>query len=227
MLTFKQAQAFNEKIYGVQNSRFYSARSMAVKIGCYTGMIIKSKRKGDVQRFQQGVTLLFSWIMAISNKIRIKDLGDEFFARFPGYCPYCISAKCVCGPKRPENRSSVPPKIIKPNSINSFREMLGGIYSHVNTFDSTTQHLAEEAFELLEQVDAFDARHTQVTFEEVTLELVDVLANLFAVLNSCPKEFDFDIESRFLYLFENGCYWCKSPQCHCGFTIVAETTTKK
>jgi NTP pyrophosphatase (non-canonical NTP hydrolase) len=225
--TFNHLQTLNEAIYGVQNGRVYSAEQMCMKIMRYSTMAIKGIRKGKPTDVRNGLVMAFSWVMAFSNRLKI-DLDMEVWKRFPGFCPYCGTVPCSCQERASHRQSNDKQEqnIIKAIFVVQFQLMFKNIYPQ-NTIKDAGFHLAEEVAELTEAYMDYMARHSDSDFEEVLIELVDVIANLFAVANTMSEiqTFSIILTNHYLDTFGNGCPKCQMGSCSCGFTVTANSIT--
>jgi NTP pyrophosphatase (non-canonical NTP hydrolase) len=76
-------------------------------------------------------------------------------------------------------------------------------------------HLAEEAGEVNEALQAHSATHQDDCFWKVVEELVDVVTNIYGVAN-CLK---LDLATGMAEYFANGCPRCQRSPCGCGFVL--------
>jgi len=224
-VAFHHLQALNEDVYGIQNGRVYGADAMCMKIVRYSTIAIKGIRKGKPKDVHDGVIMAFSWAMAFSNRLKI-DLDTEVWRRFPGVCPYCKGNICSCKERASTRVETVVETsgVKMPLSVQGFQLMFAEIYPQ-NTLKDAGIHLAEESAELLEAYLDYAARHTEPDFEEVLIELVDVVANLFAVASTIAElgVGKMEIAEDFIKIFGSGCPKCHSAKCACGFTTTADS----
>ncbi len=224
-VSFYHVQSLNREIYWLQNSRVYSPTQMCMKILRYATIATKGIRKGKAEDIRRGTVMAFSWSLALANHLSL-DLDMEVRKRFPGVCPYCTTAPCACGNKRASVRGLETPagNLPVPLSVAGLQFMFAGIYPQ-NTLVDSGAHLTEEGAELLEAYIDYVARHTNKLFEEVVLELVDVIANLFAVANTISElqGFPMSLMAEYLSVFGKGCPNCTLETCACGLTSTADS----
>ena len=214
-VSFLELQELNTAIYGIANDRIYSNHDFSLKIQRYTTMALKAIRKGRFDQVPWCLVMATSWTMALANRMHI-DLDDEIWQRFPGACPYCAGKKCSCKERRLTRATDLPhDDPLRPRTVREYQKMFARIYS-ANTLDDSKSHLAEEIAEVAEAVQHYSATHRPELFEEIRLELTDVVSCVFAVSNCMP----FDLASSIYEFFGEGrCPKCKKPKCRCGFTV--------
>lgn len=218
-LTFGQVQSSNDQIYGLMNGRICDSHDFAVRISRHIGILSKGGRGGDHDKIIANIAPILSWTAALANRLSI-DLDHELWQRFPGKCPYCTYAPCDCKGKRAKNRTQVLPdmKAKKPEYVWEYQKMFESIYPNGNLTDSIG-HLVEEAMEVGEALQILKSSPNNDTFEEVVLELTDIVSNLLAVANHAHV----DISTRFVKTYLHGCPSCNDPICTCWFKPVVTT----
>ena len=210
--SFAEFQAMNRAIYGTLNRRNYSNQQMISRIHRNATQVLKSVRTGNEAPRAYYLCMAFSWSLAFANQLGI-DLGKEIGSRFPGVCPYCGHSPCSCDPKnRSKSRLALPPIVY--DSVAAFQAKLAEIYPK-NTLLYSAMHMAEEVGEVDEMYENFSATHMPELFDEVVLELVDVIANTCAVA-SCSG---ITIADHMQNFFFAGCSKCHQTPCGCGYVI--------
>ena len=149
----------------------------------------------------------------------------EILYYFPHVCPYCAKAPCdpnshnrAAGRKDLDNFR----KDLVVESLADNQKMLASIYPK-NVLVDSAQHLVEEVVEV-SIADFINRRmHSlpesdQNIFQNIVLELVDVMGHLCAVA-TCAK---IDLSEIVDDVFGAGCPGCKKPVCECSFSYVAK-----
>lgn len=219
-------QARNREIYLEVNDRHYSAEKMFARLHRQITHILKAVRKHEQEHREEEyenimyhLCMSLSWSLAMLNRYHI-DLADDMWRRFPGVCPYCSEAPCICQ-KRPKDRQKLIGKTRgkQPVSLRDWQKMFAEIYP--NTVLVSAIHLAEEAGEVNEALQTHSATHQEGSFWKVVEELVDVVTNIFGVAN-CIK---LDLATGMAGYFAEGCPRCRHFPCLCGFVLKDEPIT--
>jgi len=218
-ISLEEFQEFNKKMYKVVDDRNYSNTDLASYVLRHVTQVLKAVRKVKYDNIGYHLCMAFSWSSAIANRFHI-DLAKEIWKRFPGICPYCSGAPCVCK-ERSKERQLLTEKSngIQPASLLAWQKMFAGIYPG-NTIQGSAMHLAEEIGELNETVRNYLATHNKDWFDKIIEELVDVVSNLFGVANCLS----FDLGAQSAYYFKHGCPKCHQNPCNCGYVSVDQPT---
>ena len=209
--SFAEFQAMNRTIYGTLNRRNYTNQQMISRIHRNVTHVLKAVRKNDHAKLGYYLAMTFSWSLALANQLEI-DLDREVGVRFTGVCPYCGCVPCDCGNKRPDSRKAFPSKVYA--SVREFQAMLQAVYPQ-NTLKDSAIHLAEEIGEVDEIYENFASTHQKALFDEIVLELVDVITNTCSVAN-CSQ---IDLADMMQNFFFSGCSKCHQTPCGCGYVI--------
>ena len=218
---FQIWQLVNETIYGKQNSVVYTRTAdLVAKVSAYAKLINESARPDtrpkEVGKLRKNAGICFSWCMATANRRGIP-LDMVVWELFRYRCPYC--GNCPCSREDGPRREFIGPEIApKPDTLWKYQQMFYRIYPH-NTLERSALHLIEESIELIEAVQALD--HGAVHPRVVRKELVDVIANLFGVVNCA----DIHLENTLYDMYHDGCHRCHRTPCDCGFTLSAGSTS--
>jgi len=184
-------QARNEELYSEVNDRHYSSNRMFARLHRQITHILKAVRKAEQEKRKDAYTYIvyhlcmaLSWSLAMFNRYHI-NLVSDMWRRFPGVCPYCLEAPCACK-ERPKERQKVVGRTRgkEPVSLRDWQKMFAEIYPNVVMVSAI--HLAEEAGEVNEALQALSATHQDKCFWKVAEELVDVVTNIFGAAN-CLK----------------------------------------
>lgn len=222
LYSFDFYQGHFGKIYGVTNDRIHSTLDLAVILLQSTTFLLKSVRKEKVEKVSMGVVKSFGFAIAVANRLHIS-LDVELLYHFPHVCPYCAKAPCD---RRAHNRALGRKDLsdfrngLVPESLASIQKILATIYPE-NTLTDSAQHLVEEVAELIIAIHVNRHMHSsnqsdQDNFDQVILELVDVIANVCAVA-TCAN---LDLSSLVEKTFGAGCPRCQRPVCECSFSQI-------
>ena len=213
-------QARNSALYSEVNDRHYSADRMFGRLHRHITLVLKAVRKFEQEKRADAyrhivyhLCMALSWSLAMFNRYHI-NLADDMWRRFPGVCPYCSEAPCACK-QRPKDRQKLVGRTRgkQPVSLRDWQKMFAEIYPNVVLVSAI--HLAEEAGEVNEALQALSATHQDNYFWEVVEELVDVVTNIFGVANCLGL----DLAEGMAGYFANGCPKCKRSPCECGFVL--------
>ena len=182
----------------------------------------------DRSKFVQPI----SWLLSLSTKLTV-DLQEAFCRKYPGICPNCLEAPCICA--RTNKMPSRPLSAEKMNEELYFRfEAFRSTIKVVN-LDQAIRNITE-IYPVNELVWLFSGPWRQVTkiYEEaseiheaisgyqkgmrhlpsVASELVDVLAWIVGAWGIIfPKE---SLDDTFITYYLDGCPVCISFPCKCG-----------
>jgi NTP pyrophosphatase (non-canonical NTP hydrolase) len=187
---------------------------MLSRLHVHITRILKAVRKENYITVDYDICSAFSWSLALADRFHF-DLADEMWKRYPGFCPYCLSAPCACKERR-KNRQRFAGKFKgkRPVVIQEWQKMFWSIYP--NALQNSAIHLAEEAGEVDEALRNYIATHEKDWFIKVVEELVDLVTNIFAVA-SCLH---IDLAVSLVAYFAKGCPACKTNPCKCGYVAV-------
>ena len=218
--SLKRAQHLNSQIYSLANDRNYSITEMFSRLHRHTTHILKAVRKEKYDTIEYHLCSALSWSLALANRLHF-DIAEEMWKFFPGICPYCSCAPCVCKTRR-QQRINIPlnTKSRRPVSLSAWQKMFWKIYP--NTVQNSAIHLAEEAGEVDEAIRNHLATHNNDWFSKIVEELVDTVTNIFAV-SSCLK---INLAVSFAEYFSEGCPGCKSAPCKCGYVTTDQPISK-
>ncbi|MBU6429540.1 MAG: hypothetical protein KGR26_11045, partial [Cyanobacteria bacterium REEB65] len=159
--------------------------------------------------------MAFSWSLALGNSLHM-DVGEELWKRFPGVCPYCGHAPCDCKTRKLKRRKVRPNGGEKPHILQEFQEMFARIYP--NELLIAAIHLAEEVGEVNEALVHWRGLHKSELYEELILELADVITTIFSVATAI----DLNLAVEMGKWFADGCPGCGRNPCRCGFVILKD-----
>lgn len=169
----------------------------------------------------------FGWLCALTTSMNAR-LGELIWLKYDSSCPYCEKDICNCASlnkkKDPERNADLLEKLHSrrlsqaeaPQTFEQyqakFRRMFGPINDTVGV-PSTKLHAYSEVAEAMDALlrfqDTEDLKHRTV----LHLELSDLLAWFFALLNGYNHNYSF-LES-FEAFFKDGCYACHGTPCVC------------
>ncbi len=215
-----EVQNHNDTVYREVNDRHYSAEKMFARLHRHITHILKAVRKHEWEKREEAyenimyhLCMAFSWSLAMLNRYHI-NLSDDMWRRFPGVCPYCLEAPCACK-QRPTERQKLVGKTRgkQPVSLRDWQEMFARVYPNVVLVSAI--HLAEEAGEVNEALQAHSATHRDDCFWKIIEELVDAITNIFSVAN-CLR---LDLAAGMAEYFSDGCPRCQRSPCECGYVL--------
>lgn len=207
-------QGLNWKIYQVNDDRHCgSAFDIISYLHRDITRILKAVRKEKHEGLGKRICVTISWAFAVASRFHI-NVADEAWKRFPGCCPYCKGASCVCK-ERASSRQTVTAARDRPISLRDWQAMFAAIYPN-NKLQDSVMHLAEEIGELSEAVRNFFAVHSDDSFSNISEEIVDIFANILGVANCL----DFDVAALLADYYKDGCPKCHQSSCKCGYVAV-------
>jgi len=217
-------------IYGLRNR----ARSPLLLMGHYQaamsgiiGGLTHPDEDYGARRAEAYFPRAFAWLCAVASSLNLR-LSQLIWLKFDGQCPYCRSGECACNwadrQPDPERNQQLVAHIANKRladadpskTFGQYQAMFRRIYGKKNRHDGILR-VAKQAY--AEHAGAVDALLSLRSLEELRevhilhLELSDLVAWFFALLNFHNKDFSF--VSSFEKLFGRGCYACKSASCVC------------
>jgi NTP pyrophosphatase (non-canonical NTP hydrolase) len=215
--TLRGFQKFIADVYGQTDDRLYSIWDLLVQEQRFAMRSLKGIRKGDTDKIKINLLITFSWLMAISNRLHI-DIEDEVWNRFPGLCSYCGEKPCACRKIKPSERLKIKPdKSKKPRNLESLQDMFENIYpSKSRTLADAGVHFAEEVGEVSEAVHNYLGQHISSQFDEIKLEMADLVSCSFGIANSAK----IDVAKELAAMFHDNCHVCHNAPCDCSFSNV-------
>lgn len=180
---------------------------------------LKGIRKENKAEILKNLCISFSWLLSIANRMHI-DAEEDLWKRFPAVCPYCGIKTCVCKTKKPTSRKKVTTAgKKKPTSLKDFQKMFQTIYPpEQRTLEDAGIHFAEEVGEVSEAIHNYLGQHIDWQFEEIKLEIADLISNMFAIANSL----DIQLNEELAHMFKNGCHVCHKTPCECSYTFITK-----
>jgi NTP pyrophosphatase (non-canonical NTP hydrolase) len=215
----KEYQDFINRVYGLQNDRYFSMWDMMSNIERFTMRGLKGIRKGDREKTKINLVIALSWFMSVMNRLHI-DLEEEVWKRFPFICSYCASSPCNCKKEKIETRQKLTiDESRRPRSIREFQLMFEQIYPHdLRTIEHAGVHLAEELGEFSEAFFTHESRHGSEDFDKIMIEAADFFSCIVGVFNSIGL----DLANELSLIFGNNCHVCKKAPCECNFSSIVE-----
>lgn len=190
---------------------------------------------------------MFSWLLALANKFG-RNVEVAFISKFPGVCPYCLEAPCICleTGRRPRPPQSVPE--IKQELEAKARIYLGydtrkpitfGLATHIvktvypqNRYEfsrAPEQHFAkilEELAELRIAIRRFEEGVEKVA--AIDDELADVFAwscSAWSLIHGTSAQGEESLFNGFMKHYETGCPRCRTAPCLCKPGVDQLTST--
>lgn len=151
-MIYDKSQSFNDwnKMLSEIYDKTQNYSKSAYEIHCHLTEVaggfgkyfIKKRKYEEAENF---LTSIFAWALALIRKVtdnqkKPLDVDKIIFKKFPGVCPYCLTAPCSCGDPNNKNTEnyknlkSVIAKYIENNEdpakrIKDIQKMIGSIYS--------------------------------------------------------------------------------------------------
>jgi diguanylate cyclase (GGDEF)-like protein len=206
-----------------------------------TGVVCKYLlRQRDVLGATPFAAKVFAWACALFLKMRPQNynLEDLLLKKFPGVCPYCHGAPCVCWkstkPTLDEERLSNAFYLYQPSAAkrtpNDFQLMFKRIYeeswgSGPSVISFIAQRLFEELAELGEAI-----RFAHLYPNNLENELADFFAWWFALISTmdrgCEESSPFLAENLLWSVYPGYCIACEMFPCLCRPGPVRELVSK-
>jgi diguanylate cyclase (GGDEF)-like protein len=255
MTQFKREQPLNEwvrmlhSIYGLSQNyartEFEILAHLSEVTGAFGKFLFKVKQPDRAIEF---LPKMFGWSVALAKKVMGEraNLEEMLLTKYPGVCPYCISAPCSCKPglKEPIDEGRVRDAYFREanaqrRSLNDFQAMFRKIYEKswglVNVEAGTAEALIalqkiytriiEEVSEVGESV-----RFVHLYPSHFSNELADYLAWTFAIASSVhkatPKKDAILIEDLLWPAYPGVCMVCMLDICDCRPSPVRELLSK-
>ena len=220
--TIRDLQGFVEKVYGVPDDRIYSLWDLLIQEERFAMRALKGIRQNDMQKLGHNLLISFSYLMSIANRLHI-DVDEETWERFPGLCSYCGKQPCACQTTKPSTRRKITAdENARPKTLAEVQSMFGMIYpTDKRTMADAGVHLAEEIGEVSEAIHNYLGEHREEQFDEVKLELADLVSCIFGVANSAH----IDIAKEFSEMYRDNCHVCHHAPCTCTFSDIVRLRT--
>lgn len=220
-------QSYISKMYADQNSS-KTWEEMYGFLSRTSGYLTRAVMRKKIT--QQDFIKSISWLMALAAKMEV-DLEDAFLRKYPGVCPYCLAATCVChrtgkSPERDTPAHKVKEELERKYGSNSgyFKTSLNGLADHLATIYQNNEiiwnfsgpwlacaKIFEEIAELHEAIEKYcNHKKTKKNMEE---EFADVLAWTLSTWKGCFK--DQNLDDAFKDYYIDGCPVCLSNPCRC------------
>src|SRR3989344_4669970 len=217
--TIRDLQDFIATIYSLSDDRLYSIWDLLAHQQRFAMRALKGIRKNNIEKLKNNLLISFSWLMAFANRLHI-DVEDNVWTRFPKTCSYCGELPCACKVIKPSSRARFrTDNTLRPHSIAAFQKMFNDIYpASSRTLADAGVHLAEEVGEVGEAVHAYLGQHQQNQFDEIKLEIADLVSCIYGVANSAH----IDVAKELAEMYSNNCHVCHEAPCVCSFSTVAK-----
>lgn len=220
--TIQDFQKVNAEIYELQDDRMYSTEDLLAQQQRFAMRALKGIRKNNIEKVKTNLLISFSWLSAIANRLHI-DIENELWDRFPSKCSYCGETPCLCKVTKVKKRTLLKKKnSLRPRTLDDFQKMFATIYPpEQRTLTDAGVHFAEEVGEVSEAIHNFLGQHLERQFEEIKLEIADVVSCMFGVANSAG----ISVAQGLGKMFSNNCHECHKVPCVCGFSYVTKIKT--
>lgn len=215
--TLSEFQKFISDVYSLPDDRFYSIWDLLTQEQRFTMRSLKGIRKKNFKKLKLNLLISLSWLMAIASRFHI-EVEQEVWTRFPYLCSYCGFLPCKCSSNKSSKRVKVKVDESKhPSNLDELQKMFEQIYpSKRRTLAEAGVHLAEEMGEVAEAVHNYLGQHQVKRFQEVKLELADLLSCILGVANSA----NIQVANELAIQYKNNCHVCHKIPCACTFSKV-------
>jgi NTP pyrophosphatase (non-canonical NTP hydrolase) len=217
--TIGDFQEFISRVYALPDDRLYSIWDLLMQEQRFSMRALKGIRKNNIEKLQTNLLISLSWLMAIADRLHI-DVEEEVWNRFPMRCSYCGKIPCACKAIKASARARFKKdNKLRPHSLSAFQKMFDDIYPATGrTLADAGVHLAEEVSEAIHN---FLGQHLQSQFDEIRLEIADLVSCIFGVANSAH----IDIAKELAKMYSNNCHVCHQSPCICKFSHVSKIKT--
>jgi NTP pyrophosphatase (non-canonical NTP hydrolase) len=220
--TIRDLQKFVTEVYAVPDDRIYSLWDLLVQEERFAMRALKGIRQNDIQKLGHNLLISFSWLISIANRLHI-DVEEETWRRFPGLCSYCGKQPCACRTIKPSARLKITAdESTRPKTLADTQSMFEAIYpANKRTLADAGVHLAEEIGEVSEAIHNYLGEHREEQFDEVKLELADLVSCIFGVANSAH----INIAKELSKIYRDNCHICHNAPCTCTFSDIVRLRT--
>lgn len=185
---------------------------------------------------REGLLLVkfFAWLCATSTACDVR-LSQLIWLKYEDTCPYCMGQVCQCKTLPPRGQKERNAELLTrlqgrqanqaptPKTAREYAAVFARMYGGANGaagLDATLLHVYSEVAEALDAVLHLSPEDGRLSAMALHLELADLTAWFFALVNF--YDLDFDLDARFADVFQNGCYACEQPICVCGTPVGVE-----
>ena len=216
--TFGDFQKFTREVYGVPDDRLYSRWDLMTHQQRFLMRSLKGIRKDDMEKMTLNLLISMSFLMNIANRLHI-DIDRELQTRFPEVCSYCGKTPCECKEKKTTKRTRIAVQdSFEQKPVAQFQVMFESVYpKERRTLADAGVHLAEESGEVAEAMQVYYGEHKEEQFNEIAVEIADLVSCMFGVANSAGVDLSKEIRT----LFSNGCHVCYKTPCACGYVTAS------
>ncbi len=220
--TMADLQAFVAAVYATPDDRIYSLWDLPVQEERFAMRALKGIRQGNMQKLNHNLLIALSWLMSIANRLHI-DADEETWRRFPYRCSYCGKIPCACTAIKPAARLTIAADDrLRPKTLAEMQAMFAEIYPPgKRTLADAGVHLAEEIGEVSEAIHNYLGEHRAKQFDEVKLELADLVSYIFGLANSAS----IDVARELSEMYRKNCHVCHNAPCICTFSDVVQIRT--
>ncbi len=220
--TIKDFQDFIATVYALPDDRLYSIWDLLTHEQRFSMRVLKGIRKNNIEKIKTNLLVSLSWLMAIASRLHV-DVEDQVWARFPKRCSYCGKLPCQCKAIKASSRARFRrDHALRPHSLSAFQKMFNDIYpAESRTLADAGVHLAEEVGEVSEAIHNFLGQHLQNQFDEIELEIADLVSCIFGTANSAHIDIAKELEN----MYSDNCHVCHKAPCICSFSEVSKIKT--
>ena len=223
----KEFQEMFRHIYHDLNTQQYKKdKDLIARLIEEITKLMEHARKDRRMLFRAQLTNIFSWSMAVTNRLEI-NIQEALWYKYPGVCPYCLKEKdCICGTEHPiiKNKEIVLRRLRReragrePQTLTEYQTLHGRLYSWQHDRELPiviAAHLVEEAGEV-----SYAHRHLEIAkksktrdywLNSVREEMSDVISWMFALAN----RLEFNLADVIWEYYPYECVKCHKGPCIC------------
>lgn len=192
--------------------------------------LMEHARKDRRAAFREQLTNIFSWFMAVANRLEI-NIQEALWYKYPGICPYCFKEKdCICGTEHPviEDKEVKLRRLRRehagrePRTLTGHQALHDRLYSWQHDCELPiviTAHLVEEAGEVSYAhrhfIMARNLKEKDSLRNSICEEMADILSWMFALAN----RLEFDLADAVWEYYPYECVKCHEAPCICKETL--------
>lgn len=170
----------------------------------------------------------FAWLCALATATNTRP-SELIWLKFDGACPYCEAQVCECASNQTssiERKEALLARMLarpltgaeESKTFELYAAQFKQIYGEANRavpFEGLMLRFFMEHAEAQEAVLELSGREDADAVTVLHLELSDLFAWFFAVLNAFEARTEYRFVESFKAFFEDGCYVCHRSPCEC------------
>lgn len=218
-----------DAIYGYNNQArppIVLLSHLSTNVAGFVGGLLSPVRSYGEPRAKHYLLKSFAWLCALVSRLNCR-IEELIWMKFSNQCPYCDHDKCTCPLSSNRTEPDINLKLLEKiratprvkyasQSFDSYKSMFQRIYGDRNKSAGLTSVSLHLFLEINEASDATLKVKSLQTFDSIDilqLEVADVIAWFFAIVNLV--DFNYSFEAEFFKMFNGKCYQCTFPSCRC------------